>query len=47
MKTTARDLTLAIARIDSKKVRLVMFVITVAMFALAAGAPECSGGVIR
>lgn len=47
MKNVTRDLTLAVANMNSQKVRIVMFVITLGMFVLAAGAPEASGGAVR
>jgi len=47
MKNTARNLYLALASVDSSKTRLVLFVLTVAMFAIAAGAPDAGGGMIR
>ncbi len=47
MKTFARDLYLSAARIDASKARLSAFVVTLVMFAIAAGAPEASGDWIR
>ena len=47
MTTIARDLYLTAAKVDASKVRLVVFVLSLAMFVLAAGAPDCSGDVIR
>lgn len=44
MNKIARDLYLSF---DARKMRVVLFVISIAMFVLAAGAPECSGDVIR
>lgn len=41
MKTT---LTSIASRMDSRKIRLVMFVLTLVLFILGAGAPEDSGG---
>src|SRR5690606_31914287 len=45
MKNVTRDLYLAAA--DSSKVRLVVFVLTLVMFVIAAGAPEASIGAVR
>jgi len=47
MNKIARDLYLSAANLDAQKVRIVLFVVSLAMFVLAAGAPECSGDVIR
>jgi hypothetical protein len=44
MNKIARNLYLSM---DAQKIRIVVFVISLAMFVLAAGAPECSGDVIR
>jgi hypothetical protein len=45
MKNVTRDLYIAAA--DSSKVRLVVFLLTLAMFVIAAGAPEASIGAVR
>jgi hypothetical protein len=37
----------AAAQMDPSKVRLVVFVVSLVMFVLAAGAPEAGGGVVR
>jgi hypothetical protein len=47
MKNVTRDITLAVANMNSQKVRIVMFVLTLTMFVLAAGAPEAGGGCVR
>jgi hypothetical protein len=47
MNQIARNLYVSAATIDARKVRLVVFVLSIAMFVLAAGAPECSGDIIR
>ena len=44
MKNTARSLYAAAASIDA---RLVLFVLSIAMFVIAAGAPDAGGGMIR
>jgi hypothetical protein len=44
MTNTARNLYLSATKIDSSTVRIIVFVITLAMFVLAAGAPEAPGG---
>lgn len=44
MKETARNLYLSATKIDSSTVRVIVFVVTLAMFVLAAGAPECGAG---
>lgn len=43
MKTAAAQIKLFAS--DAKKVRLALFVLTVALFVLAAGAPVCPGGI--
>jgi hypothetical protein len=47
MKTFARDLYLSTARVDASKARLIAFVLTLVMFAIAAGAPEAGSDFIR
>ncbi len=47
MKTFARNLYLSAATIDPSKARLIAFVVTLVMFAIAAGAPEAGGDYIR
>lgn len=44
MTNAARNLYLSATKMDANTVRIIVFVITLAMFALAAGAPECGGG---
>ncbi|HET8706989.1 MAG TPA: hypothetical protein VFM46_11875 [Pseudomonadales bacterium] len=44
MTNAARNLYLSAAKMDASTVRIIIFVVTLAMFALAAGAPECGGG---
>ena len=45
MKSVARDL--YIAAVDSKKVRIALFVFSVVMFVVAAGAPDAGTDFIR
>ncbi|NLG97795.1 MAG: hypothetical protein GX491_10575 [Chloroflexi bacterium] len=47
MKTITRDLYLSAAKLHSSKVRVVLFALTLALFAIAAGAPEAGPGFIR
>jgi hypothetical protein len=47
MKNVARDLIVSAGQMDAAKVRLVVFVLTLAMFVLAAGAPDAGGGIVR
>lgn len=47
MKNATRNLYTAAAQMDASKVRLVVFILSLAMFVLAAGAPEAGGGIIR
>jgi hypothetical protein len=47
MKNVARDLYVAAGQMNGSKVRLVVFVLTLAMFVLAAGAPDAGGGIVR
>lgn len=47
MNKFARDLYLSTAKIDASKIRIIVFVLTLAMFVLAAGAPEAGGDFIR
>lgn len=47
MNNVRRDLYTAAAQMDASKVRLVVFIVSLVMFVLAAGAPEASGGIIR
>ena len=47
MNKIARNLYLSAATMEASKVRLIVFVLSLAMFALAAGAPEAGGDVIR
>lgn len=44
MKTLKSNLFLASSKI-SKNARIILFVLTLAMFVLAAGAPECIGSI--
>lgn len=45
MKNIARSLYLTAA--DSKKVRIALFALSIAMFVITAGAPEATGGFVR
>ena len=47
MKKMMRDGYLWVATIDSNKMSLVAFVIALAMFVVAAGAPEAGGTSVR
>jgi hypothetical protein len=47
MKNMFRDLYLSTARMNPQQVRLVVFVLTLVMFVLAAGAPEAGTEIIR
>jgi hypothetical protein len=47
MKNVTRDLMIAAGKVDTSKVRLVVFVLTLAMFVLAAGAPDAGGDIWR
>ena len=44
MNTISREITLLAARL-SPKTRMILFVVSLAMFVIGAGAPEASGGV--
>jgi hypothetical protein len=44
MTTISREITLLAARI-SPKTRMILFVASLAMFVIGAGAPEASGGI--
>lgn len=46
MKTITRDLYAAAAQ-DGSKARIVVFLLTLVMFVIAAGAPEAGIGIIR
>jgi hypothetical protein len=43
MKTLTRDLTLFVS--NSSKMRIALFIITLGMFVLSAGAPDATGGI--
>lgn len=45
MKNLKSELVTLVSKMDSQKIRLVMFVITLGLFALAAGAPDGGGGI--
>jgi hypothetical protein len=47
MNKIARDIYLSAAHIDASKVRIIVFVLSLAMFVVAAGAPESGGDFIR
>ncbi len=47
MNNVRRNLYSAAVQMDGSKVRLVVFILSLAMFVLAAGAPEAGGGVVR
>ncbi|HEX9018703.1 MAG TPA: hypothetical protein VF806_05935 [Anaerolineaceae bacterium] len=47
MKNIAQTIYTAAGQLDANKVRLIVFVLTMVMFAVAAGAPEASGGIVR
>ena len=44
MKTITRNLSLFVGNLDAQKIRLIVLVATLAMFALSAGAAGCPGG---
>lgn len=44
MKNLIRDLKLTVGHIDRHQIRLVLFLLTLALFVLAAGAPEIGSG---
>lgn len=44
MTNAARNLYLSATKLDASTIRIIVFVVTLAMFVLAAGAPECGGG---
>ena len=45
MKTFTNELIVLSSKMTAQKVRLVVFVLTLAMFVVAAGAPGSTGGV--
>jgi len=45
MKTITNELIVLSSKMTAQKVRLVVFVLTLAMFVVAAGAPGATGGV--
>ncbi|NLG97794.1 MAG: hypothetical protein GX491_10570 [Chloroflexi bacterium] len=47
MKNVTRELYLATAKLNAPKVRVVLFALTLTLFAIAAGAPEAGPGFIR
>ena len=47
MKTNFQKLVLTFGRLDSRHVRLALALITLALFALSAGAPEIAGEIGR
>jgi hypothetical protein len=44
MKSITRNLTLAVSKLDAQKIRLIVLVATLALFAISAGAAGCPGG---
>ncbi len=44
MKTIVRELTLAFSRVDRRTIQLIIIVLSLVMFILAAGAPAVDGG---
>ncbi len=44
MKSITRNLTLAVSKLDAQKIRLIVLVATLALFAVSAGAAGCPGG---
>ncbi|MCL4562791.1 MAG: hypothetical protein M1281_19530 [Chloroflexi bacterium] len=44
MKSIARDITLAISRVDRRTIQMVVIILSLAMFLLTAGAPASDGG---
>jgi hypothetical protein len=47
MNHITRNLYIAAGQMDANKVRLVVFVLSLAMFVLAAGAPDAGGDIYR
>ncbi len=48
MKNVTRDMYItAAAQMNPSKIRITLFVLSLVMFVVAAGAPEAGGGVIR
>lgn len=47
MKNIARDLKLNLSKVSPVDVRLVLFVLTLVLFALGAGAPDAGGGIVH
>jgi hypothetical protein len=47
MKNVTRNLTTAAAQMDANKARMIVFVVSLVMFVIAAGAPEAGIGIIR
>ena len=45
MKHLTNELIVLSGKMTSQKISLVVFVLTLAMFVVAAGAPACTGGV--
>ena len=43
MKTLTRELTLFVT--NNRKVRIALFIVTLGMFVLSAGAPDATGGI--
>ena len=47
MKNIARDLKIQISKVSPVDVRLVLFVLTLVLFVLGAGAPDAGGGIVH
>ena len=47
MKNVIRDLKLNLAKLPTVDLRLVIFVVSLAMFVIGAGAPDAGGGIIK
>ena len=47
MKNMMSNLQLTAGQMDGSKARIVMFVLTLVMFVIAAGAPEMGGGIVH
>lgn len=45
MKKLSHNLMITAGKVDGQTARLVLFVLSLAMFVIAAGAPECGGTV--
>jgi|PlaIllAssembly_1097288.scaffolds.fasta_scaffold710021_2 hypothetical protein len=47
MKNLTRDLKLFVSRLDGKKINFVLFLLTLTLFVIGAGAPDHGGVIIR